>query len=155
VIFNEKEYIVSTIVMNTLLGGVTEYDNFDFDSITPTHAGSTLGLYALGGDLDVIVPIASEVRTGKSTWGSPLKKYVDVIFYALKGTGQARGLLLGENTSYGYNFPIERDGESRCKPGRGIRENYLAFGLSKSDGADFQLDRIEVNMSTSGTRRTR
>jgi hypothetical protein len=44
---------------------------------------------------------------------------------------------------------------SRAKPGRGIRENYLAFGLTKTDGLDFQLDRIEVEVNQSTQRRTK
>lgn len=145
---------MNTIVMNTLTGAVTEYAGFDFDSITPTHAGSALGLYALGGETDVGQPIVATVQTGKSHWGTTLKKYVDMVFFAIKGTGSARCHILGEKTTYGYNFPVEKDGESRCKPGRGIRENYLAFGMSNLNGADFQLDRIEASIGQSGTRRT-
>jgi hypothetical protein len=145
---------MNTIVLNTLNAAVTEYENFDFDSITPTHAGSALGLYALGGNTDVLAPIVAQVQTGKAHWGSAFKKYVDIVFFALKGAGQGRLSILGERTSYAYNFPIEKDSESRCQPGRGIRENYLAFGYSNPDGADFQLDRIEVNIGTSNTRRT-
>lgn len=145
---------MNTVVMNTLTGAVTEYTGFDFDSITPTHAGSALGLYALGGNTDVGQPIVAEVRTGKAHWGTTLKKLVDLVFFAVKGTGSARCLVFGERTSYGYNFPIEKDGESRCRPGRGIRENYLAFGMTNLNGQDFQLDRIEVSVGQSDTRRT-
>jgi hypothetical protein len=35
----------------------------------------------------------------------------------------------------------------------GIRENYLAFGYSNTDGADFQLDKIEVLVEPSKARR--
>lgn len=145
---------MNTIVLNTLNGAVTEYAGFAFDSITPTHAGSTLGLYELGGETDATQPIAAEVRTGKTHQGTALKKYVDVVFIAIKGLGSAKCSVVGEKTSYDYTFPIERDGESRCKPGRGIRENYLAFGVSNLGGADFQLDRIEVVVETSNSRRT-
>lgn len=144
----------NTIVLNTLTGAVTEYTSHDFDSVTPTHAGSALGLYAFGGNLDVTAPINSTVISGKKQWGSSLKKYLDIVFLGIKGSGTAKCLVLGENTSYSYNFTIEKDGESRCKPGRGIRENYLAVGMSNVAGGDFQLDRIEADVGTSGTRRT-
>jgi hypothetical protein len=145
---------MNTIVVNTLSGAVTEYTNFGFDSITPTHAGSALGLYALGGNTDVGAPIVSQIRTGKAHWGTALKKYIDVVFFAIKGTGLGRLHILGETAAYNYNFALDKDGESRCQPGRGIRENYLAFGFSNPDGKDFQLDRMDANIGTSGTRRT-
>ena len=145
---------MNTIVMNTMTGAVTEYADFDFDSITPTHAGAATGLYELGGNLDVAAPIVGSVRTGKKKWGSALKKYVDVVFFAIKGTGQGRLTVFGESTSNSYNFTLEKDGVSRSKPGRGIRENYMAFGFTKPDGLDFQLDAIEVEVGTSSNRRT-
>jgi hypothetical protein len=145
---------MNTIVLNTLTGAVSEYSGFAFDSITPTHAGSATGLYELGGDTDATAPIEARAVTGKTDWKTAFKKYVDVVFLALKGAGRGRCLVVGENTSHGYNFPIRRDGESRCQPGRGIRENYLAFGFENLEGADFQLDRIEVRLGQSGTRRT-
>ena len=60
----------------------------------------------------------------------------------------------GENATYTYAFNVKANGESRAKPGRGIRENYLAFGYINTDGAAFQLDRIEVNLAESTTRRS-
>ena len=39
----------NTVAMNTLTGAVSEYTGFGFQSITPTHAGSTTGLFTLGG----------------------------------------------------------------------------------------------------------
>lgn len=145
---------MNTIVLNTMTAAVTEYTNHDFDSITPTHAGSALGLYAFGGDLDVVAPIVSNVVTGKPHWGDTLKKYLDIVFFAVKGTGTGRMTVYGEKASYSYNFPVEQGGESRSKPGRGIRENYLAFGFQNPGGQDFQLDRIEAAVGKSGSRRT-
>ena len=50
-------------------------------------------------------------------------------------------------------MPELATGQSRSKPGLGIRENYLAFGYSNTDGADFRLDRIEVLVAESTRRR--
>ena len=144
---------MNAIVLNTLNGAVTEYTGFS-GAITPTHCGDHTGLYALSGDTDAGTPIVAQVVTGKQQWGTSLKKYVDIVFFGLKGLGQGRLTVFGETTSNSYNFGIEKGGESRSKPGRGIRENYLAFGFSNPDGKDFQLDRIEVNLGSSGTRRT-
>ena len=145
---------MNTIALNTLTGAVSEYSNFSFQSITPTHAGSATGLYALGGDTDATQPIVSTVTTGKTLWGASLKKFVEMVYFAIKGSGTSRLTVHGETASYAYPFPVRPAGESRAKPGRGIRENYLAFSYSNTDGKDFRLDRIEVASATSTSRRT-
>lgn len=144
---------MNAIVLNTLNGAVTEYTGFS-GAITPTHCGDHTGLYALSGDTDAGTPIVAQVVTGKQQWGTSLKKQVDMAYFGLKGSGSGRLTVLAEKATYSYNFAIRADGESRCKPGRGIRENYLAFGFSNPDGKDFQLDRLEVSLGTSSTRRT-
>lgn len=148
---------MTAIIMNTLTYAVTEYSNFDFDGITPTHAGSAAGLFALGGNLDVAAKIVATVKTPRKDWGSSLKKAVDLVFLSIKGNGTAKFTVQGEDdaTQYSYDFPLLASGESRAKPGRGIRENSMAFGLTTPSGQDFQLDRIEVNVTPSTQRRTK
>lgn len=145
---------MTTIVLNTLTGAVSEYSNFDFQSITPTHAGSDTGLYALGGNLDVTTTIVSTATTGKTLWGSDLKKTLGLVFLAMQGTGNSALTVIGKAVSYTYAFAVLAAGVSRSQPGKGIRENYLAFSFSNTDGADFRLDRIEVTVNQSTTRRT-
>ena len=145
---------IATVVMNTMTGAVSEYTGFDFHAITPTHAGSVNGLYTLGGNLDVAAPIVSQVITGKTLMTGTLKKFIDVLFFALKGSGTSTAIVQGESAQYTYTFTVTADGESRAKPGRGIRENYMAFGYSNTNGAVFQLDRIEALVAESGTRRS-
>ena len=142
-----------TIVLNTLTGAVSEYDNYPFQSITPTHAGATAGLFLMGGDTDAGQPIISSIQTGKTHWGSTLKKLLGAVYFSMKGEGNSELTVVGENASYSYSFPVRDTGESRCTTGKGIRENYLAFRYRNTDGADFALDRIEVPSSTSKTRR--
>ena len=144
---------MNAISFNTLTGAVSEYTGFGFQSITPTHAGSATGLFVLGGDTDVDQPIVAHVVTGKQLWGGSLKKMPQMVYFSLKGSGTSTMTVTGENASHSYPFPVRPDGQSRSKPGMGIRENYLAFGYSNSDGADFQLDRIEVLVAESKNRR--
>ena len=144
---------MNTIAMNTPTGAVSEYTGFGFQSITPTHAGSATGLFALGGDTDAGLPIVATVTTGKQLWGGSLKKTAQMVYFSLKGSGTSTMTVTGERQSYSYPFPVRPDGQSRSKPGLGIRENYLAFGYSNTDGADFQLDRIEVLVAQSKNRR--
>lgn len=145
---------MNTIAFNTLTGAVSEYSGFEFQSITPTHAGSASGLYALGGNTDVSEPIVSTITTGKTLWASTLKKRIDMVYFAMQGSGKGALTVSGETSSKVYTFPVRSEGESRSKPGQGIRENYLAFGFSNPDGDDFRLDRIEVAVGKSTSRRT-
>ncbi len=144
---------MNAIAVNTMTGAVSEYTGFGFQSVTPTHAGSAIGLFEWGGDTDAGQPIVATVTTGKQLWGGSFKKTAQMVYFSLKGSGTSTMTVVGENASYNYLFPVRPTGESRSKPGSGIRENYLAFGYSNTDGADFQLDRIEVSVAESKTRR--
>ena len=144
---------MNTIVLNTMTGAVSEYAGFDFQSLTPTHAGNAVGLYVLGGDLDGQAPITAQIVTGKPQWGTSLKKFVSTVYFAMKGVGTGELTVYGENDHYSYTFPVRASGESRCLTGRGIRENYLAFGFRNINGAAFRLDRIEALTAQSTSRR--
>lgn len=144
---------MNAITLNTMTGSVSEYTGFGFQSITPTLAGSATGLFGLGGDTDAGLPIVATATTGKRLWGGTLKKTAQMVYFSLKGSGTSAMTVVGERTSHSYPFPVRPDGQSRSKPGLGIRENYLAFGYSNTDGADFQLDRIEVLVAESNNRR--
>lgn len=144
---------MNAIAVNTMTGAVSEYTGFGFQSVTPTHAGSATGLFVLGGDTDAGQPIVATVTTGKQLWGGSLKKIAQMVYFSIKGSGTSSMLIAGENSNYAYPFPVRPTGESRSKPGLGLRENYLAFGYSNTDGAAFQLDRIEVLVAESKNRR--
>ena len=144
---------MNTIVMNTLTGAVSEYDGFAFQSITPAHAASVMGLFALGGEDDAGNPIVSTITTGKAQQGSSLKKMLAAVYFAMKGTGASTLTVHGEQASYAYPFTGSPAGVARVRTGRGIRENYLAFAYSNTDGATFQLDKMEVLVAESKNRR--
>lgn len=144
---------MNALVMNTLNGAVTEYTNFDFHSITPTHAGSATGLFAFGGDTDLGLPIVSEIRTATRLREDTLKKSLDLVYLSMAGSGVAEASVHGRTGAWAYTFPVRATGESRCPVGRGIRENYLGFGFRNLAGEAFQIDRIEILMRASNNRR--
>lgn len=145
---------MNAIVVNTLTGAVSEYSGFEFQSVTPTHAGSALGLYRLGGGLDVDQRIISQVTTPKRLIADGRRARVATVFFSLKGSGTSAMQLIGEDVSYSYDFSVLPKGVSKAKPGLGFRENYVAFGYTNADGSDFKLDRIEVDVVGSVNRRT-
>ena len=69
------------------------------------------------------------------------------------GTGSAQLTVFGKTENWAYQFPLRTSGQTRCQVGKGIRENYLGFGLSNPAGQAFALDRVEVLVAESKTRR--
>ena len=144
---------MNTIALNTLTGAVSEYTGFGFQSITPTHAGSATGLFAFGGDLDVDQPIVADIGLPATLRDSTLKQAISMVYLSMQGEGSASFTVYGAGQDWSYSFPLRPSGQTRCPVGRGIRENYLGFGLSTPGGQAFTLDRVEVLTAQSKTRR--
>ena len=144
---------MNTIVCNTLTGAVSEYTRFAFQSITPTHGGSATGLFELGGDTDDGLPIVSTIRLPSTLRETTLKQAIEMVYVSMRGTGSARFTVHGATQAWDYAFTLRPSGQTRCQVGRGIRENYLGFGISNPAGQAFTLDRVEVLNVTSKTRR--
>ena len=144
---------MNTIICNTLTGAVSEYTRHTFQSITPTHAGDATGLFAMGGDTDDGLPIVADIRLPPTLRGSTLKKHLDMVYLSMSGQGTAEFTVFGKTQDWAYEFPLRDSGQTRCKPGGGIRENYLGFGLTTPQGQAFTLDRVEVLLLESKTRR--
>jgi hypothetical protein len=144
---------MNAIVCNTLSGAVSEYTRFAFQSITPTHGGSAAGLYEFGGDTDNGLPIVSGIRLPSTLRENTLKQAIEMVYLSMRGAGSARLTVHGATQSWDYAFAMRDSGQTRCPVGRGIRENYLGFGLSNPAGQAFTLDRVEVLNVKSKTRR--
>lgn len=144
---------MNTIVCNTLNGAVSEYTRHAFQSITPTHAGDATGLFALGGDTDAGLPIVASIKLPPTLRDSTLKKHIGMVYLSMEGQGTADLTVFGKTEDWTYEFPLRDSGQTRCKPGGGIRENYLGFGLATPQGQAFTLDRVEVLLLESKNRR--
>lgn len=143
---------MSTICMNTLNGAVTEFD-WNFQSITPTHAGDVTGLYALGGDTDAGRPIDASFMTPLLQWQSSLRKAMSAVYFSMSGAGVGNLHVHGKVGQWAYPFAVRASEVSRASPGRGICESYLAFGFSNKEGAAFSIDAVEVATVASNNRR--
>ena len=144
---------MNTIVLNTLTGAVSEYTRHAFQSLTPTHGGSATGLFAFGGDTDDGLPIVSMIHLPATLRETTLKKHLAMVYLSMRGTGMAKFTVFGNNGHWDYSFPLRQSDQTRCPVGRGIRENYLGFGLSTPGGQAFTLDCVEVLTAQSKTRR--
>lgn len=145
---------MKAIIVNTLSGAASEYSRHDFQSITPTHAGSATGLFALAsGDTDDGLPVIAEIRLPATLRDSTLKQAIKMVYLSMRGEGSAEFTVFGHPSSWPYEFPLRPSGQTRCLVGRGIRENYLGFGLKNPAGQHFVLDRVEVLNTQSNSRR--
>lgn len=141
------------IVCNTLTGAVSEYSRHGFQSITPAHAGDATGLFEFGGDTDNGLPIVAEIRLPATLRETTLKMHIKAIYASITAAGTMQVQVFGKTQSWRYPMVVRASGQSRCEPGRGIRENYLGFGLSNPAGQAFALDRVEVLETASTSRR--
>ncbi len=141
------------IILNTLSRAVSEYSDQGFQSITPTHAGAATGLFVLGGDKDGDQPIVANIQLPSVLSQDTLKKHIRAIYVSVKSSGNFDVNVFGNTQKWKYAMPVLSSGQSRCIVGKGIRENYLGFGLSNPAGQHFKLDRIEVLEAASTTRR--
>lgn len=145
---------MTAITVNTLTGAVSEYTRHDFQSVTPSHGGSATGLYAFGGDTDAGLPIQSSLRLPVTLRENTLKQQIAMVYLSMQGQGEAEFTVFGSGgQSWSYPFALRGSGQTRCPVGKGIRENYLGFGLSTPAGQAFTLDRVEVLSVKSKTRR--
>lgn len=142
---------MTTIVMNTLNGAVTEHD-LPFHSLTPGHGGGDDGLFALGGNLDAAAPIVAGFGTARTLRDGATKATLDSAYFSMAGTGSGDFTVSGPSGSWTYRFPIRASGESRAPAGKGIRDNYLAFAFQNVAGADFSIDKVEIRTVKSNRR---
>lgn len=134
---------MTTIVMNTMNGAVTEHA-LSFQSLSANHGAGDDGLFTLGGHLDDTLPIAARATTGKLLWGDSAKALLSDAYLSMTGTGHGDFTVHGKALQWPYRFTVLPAGVSRVPLGRGIKENYLAFTYANVGGADFTIDRIEI-----------
>ena len=93
--------------------------------------GQRLGLYTFGGDTDAGLPIQSSLRLPVTLRENTLKQQIAMVYLSMQGQGEAEFTVFGSGgQAWSYPFPLRDSGRTRCPVGKGIRENYLGFGLS-------------------------
>lgn len=144
---------MTTIVLNTANGAVTEYD-WALNSIARMRGSSPAGLVLLDGDTDNGAPIAATFLGGRTLMNSMLRKAMGVVFVAMQGAAGAGQVRVKGSAEWTYPLEINPHGVSRSRAGRGINDDYLALGYANVDGADFAIDAIDALQPQSKIRRT-
>jgi hypothetical protein len=132
---------------------VTRYTNFPFTHIV-RYQGSyfganSTGLYLLEGTTDDGASIAYNMQTHPDTMGSPaLKTMVSAYMSGRIDPELTATVVAGEDNPQTYSYDSPRGATAqthRVKFGRGVKDRYLAVGLS-GNGA-LELDTIDLEIS--------
>lgn len=150
----------STVVMNARNKGITEYQNYGFNSYarigTSYYGASSTGLYLLDGDDDNGTNIDWVVRTSQLDDKSVMLKRLPEIVFGLRSSGPIRVRVYKDDSRYyDYMLPaikVNTIHQSRVTPGKGMRSRYYAVELQGVSNSVIELDSIQINM-TKTTRR--
>ena len=141
---------VSVWSVNAETGASAAYEDYPFNSfatIGGRHFGAASdGIYELVGDDDAGVPIQAHMNLGKRNFGTSKLKAMP---YAYLGVA-SDGLMVVRVTTEGASYTYKARAASaemqtqRVDFGRGLRANYFTLELMNENGADFDLDVIEL-----------
>lgn len=156
IIFRLGDEVVQGWVMN-MEGNlpISRYDNWDFNSfccINGTYfAASDTGLYTLGAATDDGLPIQASVKTLKMDFGSSTQKRVVSAYLGYTATGKmvlkVGSVDQGVQSEHWYEAREAMAASPRegyVPLGRGLKSRYWQLELANVDGADFELDKLEL-----------
>jgi len=150
--FGGSNYIVyKTVVLNTQSKGISEYENYNFNSFSYPLAAATDGIYRLDdSQTDDGEIINSSIKTGIMDFGTSLKKQVP---YAYLGIAENGRVLLktisndrGVKKERWYEVRSYTDAidTTRVQMGKGVKAKYWQFELSNIEGEELFLESMEV-----------
>jgi hypothetical protein len=154
-----KDFGAIAWTMNTQSGGLTNYDNFGFNSIAfhdgVLYATSPEGLFELNADKDEGRDIAAHTKGGFLDFGSDNKKRVSDIFIGCTGNDIECEVETFDKQAYTYGMEyrdVDTPYNNRIKIGRGLSSRWWRFTLRNINGADFQIHDVAVQIGTSNRR---
>lgn len=144
-----------THVLQTERMALTKYTNFPFNSFAVFDGryfgASTGGIYELTGSDDAGTDIQAAARFGITDLGSSYVKRLDTVYVGYRTGATASALLLrawtNETQQRDYAVGIPRTAGlhmTRVPLGKGVESRYWQFELRNRDGADFELDTLEL-----------
>jgi hypothetical protein len=138
---------VTTWVMNTRTGGVTEYQNYAFNSFARVGnkylGAADDGLYELLGDKDDGDDIIATIRSGFAQWSGTHLGSFKAAYLAVAGVGDyVLRVLTRDGKTFNYRVTAADGRTVKVNMGKGLRSRYFAFELV-STGQDFDLDTLE------------
>lgn len=138
---------LTTWVMNTRTGAVTEYSNYAFNSFAQIGGryigASPDGLYELAGDDDDGDDIIARIKGGFMQFGGPQLSRLKEAYIAARGGGRyVLRVRTADGQTYDYGVDTRTGRSTKFHMGKGQRSRYFGYELL-SDGQDFDLDTLE------------
>jgi hypothetical protein len=148
-------YNRKAIVMHLFSHAVSEYKNYNFNSLAHFNGvflgANEKGLYPLGGDDDLGIPIQAFIRSGvidfvmKSIRNLPKEAWV-----AYRSKGQMEFIVEeDEHNCYRHILDEQAIGIAEVRPGgkslgKGYKGRFYRFTFKNLGGSDFDLESIRV-----------
>lgn len=134
---------------------LSEYQGFNFNSFAEIggryYGAADDGLYLLEGADDAGAPIDASIKTMVIDFGSAQQKRVRAAYLGYTASGKlllkVRAVDGGELKEYWYeaqDLSAQAPREQMVRIGRGLKSRYWQFELANVDGADFELDALEL-----------
>ena len=154
-----KDFGAIAWVLNTQSGGLTNYNNFGFTSIAfhsgVLYATSPEGVFKLNTDDDAGRNIAAHIKSGFDDFGTENKKRISDIFVGCTGSDMECEVETFDKQAYTYPMEyrdVDTPYNNRIKTGRGLSSRWWRLTLRNTNGADFQIHDVAVQLGTSKRR---
>lgn len=143
-------------VVNTETHAATQYENFPFNSFAGLggryFAAAPDGIYLLGGADDDGDAIRARFRIGLSNLGTGKEKRMPAMYWGYRADGSMVLKVIvteptGEKVENWYALRPRGAGatrEGRVQIGRGLKAVYWDFEVANINGADFDVDSLEL-----------
>lgn len=139
-----------TFVMNTTTKGISEYTNYNFNSMSGNLAASSDGIHMLTDSDDNGTSIEAALKTGFLDFG---KGFHSQVPYAYLGIAKDGAMIIKAVTDYNgerkerwyrtSDRVITEPDTLKVKLGKGIKSRYWQFEIANIDGSSFDLSTFE------------
>lgn len=144
--------VFPALVMHTETGSLTQYANYPFNSFATFNGvylgASAEGLFTLEGETDNGAKIPAFARVGITDFGTSYLKRVDRCYVGYRTDGNlVLRVYTDEVTQRDYLLRATgKDGlhGNHARIGRGLRARYWQFEVQNQNGANFELNAIEL-----------
>jgi hypothetical protein len=142
----------TTIAMHTESNALTSYTNYKFNSFAAFNGvylgANDNGIYALSGATDDGAVINAAAQVGLTDFGSSHLKRIDRCYVGYRTDGNmVLRVFTDETTSRDYLLTATgKTGlhGNHLRIGKGLAARYWQFEILNQNGADFQLDMVEL-----------
>jgi hypothetical protein len=128
----------------------TRYTDFPFTALgrlgNAYYGVGPTGIFTMDEDtLPASAPIVSTFKTGEYDVGEPTLKRARSLWLGGRMNGAFSLDVTSseiEDDTYSYTYALTGSRKYRMKVGRGIEATYLAYTISNTDGADFEINEL-------------